>query len=385
MLDAFDAGDISLAQSVSEAVALALDNALLYQTIADERSRLQALIKSSRDGIVLMSIEQRLMVINEAALRLLGLPGQPEEWLGRTVREATRYQRQIAPQVVSAALQEMRRIKVGNEPPGEGEYELPPYTVRWDNLPVLTGEMPVGRLIILRDVTEERLLTRMRDDLTSTMVHDLRNPLTIIQGSLELLEAEAPGPLVDDQRQVLAMMRQGLQRMLNLVTSILEGNRLESGQVTLEREPMRLRPLVDEALAIQRVLASDKQLQLHNELAPDLPPVHVDAELIERVLQNLIGNAIKFTPPGGVIRVSAYHDPSDHQRLTVSISDTGPGIPPEIRSRLFQKFVRGQGAGRGSGLGLAFCRLAVEAHGGKIWFETANDQGSTFKFTLPTA
>lgn len=383
-LDAFDAGDISLAQSIGEAVALALDNALLYQAIADERSRLQALIKSSRDGIVLLSIDRRVMVINEAALRLLGLPNRPEDWLGRTVREVARYQRRIAPQAVSATLQEMRRIKVGSEPPGEGEYEFPPYTVHWYNLPVLTGETPVGRLVILRDVTEERLLTRMRDDLTSTMVHDLRNPLTIIQGSLELLEAEATGPITPDQRQVLTMMRQGLQRMLNLIASILDVNRLESGQMPLEREPMLLQPLVDEALAIQGVLASDKQLQLHSDLTQDLPPAHVDAELIERVLQNLIGNAIKFTPPGGAIRVGAQYDPTDNHGLTVSISDTGPGVPPEIRSRLFQKFVRGQGPGRGSGLGLAFCRLAVEAHGGKIWVETANDQGSTFKFTLPT-
>ncbi|MFN8596195.1 MAG: histidine kinase N-terminal 7TM domain-containing protein [Anaerolineae bacterium] len=383
-LNAFDAADVSLAQSLAEAVALALDNALLYQAVADERSRLQALITASRDGIVLMSIDQRLLVINQAALRLMGMPERPEFWLGRTVREAVRFQRSTAPQAIRATLQEMRRIKVGNEPPGEGEYEVPPYTVHWYNLPVTTGDVPVGRLVILRDVTDERLLLRMRDDLTSTMVHDLRNPLTIIQGALELLESETSGPVSADQRQVVMMMRQGLNKMLQLVNSILDVNRLESGQMPLEREPLYLQPLVDEALTIQGVLASDKQLKLHNDLRHDLPPVHVDAELIERVLQNLVGNAIKFTPPGGDVHISADYDPADNHSVTVSVTDSGPGVPTEIRSRLFQKFVRGQGPGRGSGLGLAFCRLAVEAHGGKIWVEPSAGQGATFKFTLPT-
>jgi signal transduction histidine kinase len=217
------------------------------------------------------------------------------------------------------------------------------------------------------------------------MVHDLRNPLTVIHGSLELLEAEAVGPLGDDQQQVVTVMRQGVQRMLGLVNSILDVNRLESGQMSLEREPTLLSPLVDEALAIQSVLASDKQLQLRCDIDANLPPVHIDAELIERVFQNLISNAIKFTPLGGTISISAHYDPLNNHGVTVSITDTGPGISPEIQSRLFQKFVRGSGTGRGSGLGLAFCRLAIEAHGGKIWVEAASGQGATFKFTLPTS
>lgn len=376
-LAAFDASDVSLAQSLAEAVALALDNAQLYQTIADERSRLRAVIESSRDGIVLLGMDQRLLVINEPALRLLGMPGKSADWLGRSLRTAAHYQRQIAPQAMAAIRREMRRIVVGDEPPGVGEYQVSSYTVHWYNLPVTTGEVPVGRLVVLRDVTEERSLANLRDDLTSSMVHDLRNPLTVIQGSLELLDVEP-----DSLPQVAPIMRQGLQRMLNLVTSILDVNRLESGQMSLEREPTLLAALIDEALAIQQVLADEKQLHLYNDLNGSLPPVIVDAELIGRVLQNLIGNAIKFTPQNGAIRVQAHPDPTDTRWVIVSIEDTGPGIPPAIRSRLFQKFVRGPGAEQGSGLGLAFCRLAIEAHGGKIWLD-ADQPSTTFKFTLP--
>lgn len=377
---AFDNNDISLAQSLAEAVALALDNAQLYQTIASERSQLQAIIESSRDGIVLITMTQRILVINEPALRLLGMPGKPAEWSGRTLRAAMRYQRRLAPQALEAIRQETRRILVGDEPSGSGEYQIGSATVVWYNLPVTTENVVAGRLVVLRDVTEERSLSNLRDDLTSTMVHDLRNPLTVIQSALELLEVD------DESRpQVLPIMRQGLQRMLNLVTSILDVNRLESGQMPLEREPALLPNLVEEALAVQKVLADEKAVDLYHDLNGELPPVNIDTELIGRVLQNLIGNAIKFTPAGGRIRISAHRDAVDARRVVMSISDTGPGLPAEVQARLFQKFVRGGGPGRGSGLGLAFCRLAVEAHGGRIWADSAPGQGTSFNFTLPVS
>jgi len=319
-------------------------------------------------------------VINDPALRLLNIPGTPADWPGRPLRAAMRYQRRLAPEAFEAIRHEMQRISVGDEPPGSGEFHVASATVLWYDLPVTTEDVPAGRLVVLRDVTEERSLSNLRDDLTSTMVHDLRNPLTVIQSSLELLEMDA-----DSQPQVVPIMRQGLQRMLNLVTSILDVNRLESGQMPLEREPTLLARFVDEALAVQKVLADDKSVRLYNDLNGALPPVTIDTDLIGRVLQNLIGNAIKFTPAGGNIRVSAHLDAAGTHRVIVSISDTGPGLPADVQARLFQKFVRGAGPERGSGLGLAFCRLAVEAHGGRIWAESTPGQGTSFSFTLPVS
>jgi signal transduction histidine kinase len=119
-------------------------------------------------------------------------------------------------------------------------------------------------------------------------------------------------------------------------------------------------------------------------LPPLLPLVWADQALIRRVFQNLIGNAIKFTPEGGCITVTAHLHDDDQTQILVAISDTGPGIPKDLRSRLFEKFVTGTTLGGGSGLGLAFCRLAIEAHGGTIWIEDNIVQGTIFKFTLPT-
>jgi signal transduction histidine kinase len=155
----------------------------------------------------------------------------------------------------------------------------------------------------------------------------------------------------------------------------------------LEHTLISLPGLITETLESQLPLATDKGLHLESDVPGGLPLAWADAGLIERVLQNLIGNAIKFTPSGGTVRVSARVSPSeqsDQSRLLVSISDTGPGIHPEIQDRLFQKFVTGRHERHGSGLGLAFCKMVMEAHGERIWVENTSERGTTFTFTLPT-
>jgi PAS domain S-box-containing protein len=379
---AFDADDLSLAQSLADAVALALDNAHLYEYINDERSRLQASIRFNRDGIALLGMLQRILVINAQALHLLGLPGEPEDWLNRSLSAVIRLLRRQSPTVVKAMIGEIRRTHRGDEPAAEGEYEVASRMVHWSSLPVLSNAQPIGRLIVLRDVTEERQLNAMREDLTSTMVHDLRNPATVVLGALELLEAEE---LTESQREITGVAWQGGQRLLNLINAILDVNRLESGQMPLEREPVRLDIIAAEIIEMEQVLARDKRLTLESCVNPDLPLVSVDVELLRRVMQNLIGNAIKFTPADGHITIEAQVDAANAQSLVVSIKDDGPGLSPDLQARLFQKFVTGRVRGRGSGLGLAFCRLVVEAHSGRIWVESAPGNGAAFHFTLPLA
>ena len=378
----FDADDLSLAQSLADAVALALDNARLYEDVNDERSRLQASIRFNRDGIVLLGMDQRILVINAPALHMLNLPAEPEAWLKHPIADAIHYLRRSSHGAVKAILSEMRRIRQGDEPPVEGDYEVAPHMIHWTSLPVLSNAAPIGRLIVLRDVTEEHSLNVMREDLTNTLVHDLRNPASVVLGALDLLGWE---DLPESQREVVAVARQGAQRLLNLITAILDVNRLESGQMPLEREPVRLDIVAAEVAEMQQVLARDKCQTIEHQVPSDLPLVSVDVELIHRVLQNLIGNAIKFTPTEGVISIDAWRDPINDQNIIVAVKDSGVGLTPELQARLFNKFVTGRVRGRGSGLGLAFCRLVVEAHGGRIWVESTPGNGATFLFTLPIA
>jgi PAS domain S-box-containing protein len=385
-VDAFGPPDVQLAESLADAVALVLDNANLYQAIAGESSRLQALIKASRDGIFMVSVEQRLLVVNAPALSLLRLKGETEDWLGRPIAEVFLAMRSYAPQPVRTLLAVARQAQRGDEPPSEGEFEIAPRAIHWLSLPALSGNLPLGRLLVLRDVTEDRLVQKMREDLTHTMVHDLRNPLTNIRMALELLTQVngRPGPANPDaqQREVVAIALNSTQRMLSLVNAILDVNRLESGQMPLVLEPLSLHDAANEVFRLQLPLVMQKNLRLENMVPLEMPPPYVDGGLVRRVLQNLVGNAIKFTPDDGNIHVSAAVE-AGGSRVQVTVSDSGPGLPPEVRRNLFQKFVTGHHRERGSGLGLAYCRLAIEAHGGRIWAASEPGRGAVFHFTLP--
>ncbi|RLC80087.1 MAG: hypothetical protein DRJ03_22355 [Chloroflexi bacterium] len=381
--------DILLAKSLAEAIALALDNAQLYaetrqyaDAIAKERSRLQALIESSRDGIILIGMDQRMLVVNAPALTLLHLAGRPEDWVNQPIQDALAILERHAPYARRAILNEMRRTQMGDEPPGEGEFDVPPRKIHWLNLSVMTGKTPLGRLVMLSDVTKERLLERMRDDLTHTMVHDLRNPLTAISGAISLLDKRLADTLSPSQRQLWDIAQNNTGMMLGLVNAILDISRLESQQMPLEHTLISLSDLVTDVLETQSLLAADKGLHLESDVPLTLPPVWADEGLVKRVLHNLVGNAIKFTPDGGTVRVTAQTKASDQSRILVSVSDTGSGIPAEIQDRLFQKFVTGQQEERGSGLGLAFCRMVMEAHDERIWVESTSENGTTFSFTL---
>ena len=261
---------------------------------------------------------------------------------------------------------------------------MPPRTIHWLSLPVADAQQPLGRLLVLRDVTEERSVQKMREDLTHTMVHDLRNPLTNIRMALELLNQPAgvASPTEIQQKEVVAIALNSTQRMLSLVNAILDVNRLESGQMPLVREPLPLNAAVTEVFRTQIPQVMEKNLRLENAVPVDLPTPLVDGGLIRRVLQNLVGNAIKFTPDDGRIRVSAAVEPGG-SRVLVTVMDSGPGLPPEVRTSLFQKFVTGRHRERGSGLGLAYCKLAIEAHGGRIWVGSEPGWGAVFTFTLP--
>lgn len=387
--DAFDDDDTLLAQSLAEAIALALDNARLYaetrqyaDTIADERGRLQALIQSSRDGIILVGMNGRLLVVNAPALALLRLPGQPEEWINQTVRDVLTALESHAPYATRTLLNEMHRIQMGDEPLTEGELEIPPRTIYWLNLPVMAGESPMGRMMVLHDVTQERVLERMRDDLVHTMVHDLRNPLTAISGAMYLLGKRLADDLSPSQQRLWNIAHANTGRMLELVSAILDISRLENQQMPLEYALISLDDLVADVLDSQLPLITDKGLSLESDVPSTLPPAWADAGLTKRVLHNLVGNAIKFTPGGGAIQVTARTENTDRPRILVSVSDSGSGIPPDIQDRLFQKFVTGEQTERGSGLGLAFCKMVVEAHDERIWVENTSESGTTFSFTL---
>lgn len=248
----------------------------------------------------------------------------------------------------------------------------------------LTGEVThfIG---VSQDITARKDLEQMRDDLMRSLVHDLRNPLNSILLTLDVFKIlPEPVDLPEAVRLMLEIGRESALRMTTMVNAILDISKLESGQMPVQPESIILAEVVALAFSQQTALASRSEILLLDGVSYDLPPVWADSGLLNRILQNLLDNALKFTPNGGQVEVSASYDP-ERREVQMAVQDNGPGIPENLLPRMFEKYVSQDSNRRGTGLGLAFCRLAVEAQGGRIRVESSPQSGTTFYFTLPTA
>ena len=229
---------------------------------------------------------------------------------------------------------------------------------------------------------ENARLERVRDEVTHLMVHDLRTPMVSITGALDLLQQSAG--LTPRDQPLVEMARRNAARQNTLIDSILDIWQLEEGAFPERRASVAVATLVADVLRLAEPRAQAKRLALEADVPGEVPAAWVDPGLFERVLANLVGNAIKFSPEGGgPVQVSARAVGADGIR--VSVSDSGPGIEAALKPRLFSRFAPGAHTARGNGLGLAFCRLAVEASGGRIWLEERPGPGATLVFMLPAA
>lgn len=230
-------------------------------------------------------------------------------------------------------------------------------------------------------------LEQFRSDLVHMIVHDMRAPLTSIIASMRWVEREGGTGLAPPLAEANRIGREGAEELLGMVNDLLDVARMEEGRLDLDQRAERVAVLVAAAREATRYLARDRRLEVRVEIPPGLPAVWVDREKVIRVLVNLIGNAIKFTSSGGQIVLSAR--PLDAGWVDVTVADSGEGIPREDQARIFEKFgqveVRQGGRTMSTGLGLAFCKLAVEAHGGRISVDSQPGEGARFTFTLPAA
>jgi signal transduction histidine kinase len=225
---------------------------------------------------------------------------------------------------------------------------------------------------------------RMQQELATMLVHDLKAPLAVMLASLELLTLELELQLDADQRSIFASAGRAGQEMLHLITNLLEVQRLEAGRMPVCPEPLDLTQLLQGAVSQARFLAQQRGVALHLRLPEGLACAWADAHLTARVVTNLLHNALRFTPRGGEIWVTGQ---ARGGYLTISVSDGGPGIPAAQQKQIFDRYYQGEPAPRqgtaGVGLGLAFCKLAVEAQRGSIGVESAPGAGARFNFTLP--
>ncbi|MBK9923964.1 MAG: GAF domain-containing protein [Anaerolineales bacterium] len=237
---------------------------------------------------------------------------------------------------------------------------------------------------ILRDITERKELDSLREDLTSMIYHDLRSPLANIVSSLDVIADMVPEEERSTVLSILKIAENSTDRIQRLVSSLLDVSRLESGQPVADQSAVDALPLARHALEDVAPAARGRRQTLADELPNELPLIWVDEDMARRVLINLVENSIKFSPNDGTIALGAQ---AEDGWVHFWIRDHGSGIPASEQEHIFDKFtrLRGKGKAGGLGIGLAFCRLAVQGHGGKIWVESEMGKGSTFHFTFPIA
>jgi signal transduction histidine kinase len=398
----FDAPDQETVVLFATQAAVAVESIEFLTAVRSGRDQMASILASTREGIMLITPDAQVALANSALNQLCGLPPQLAQ-NGSVERFLSSWERAIAypPEEWAALRQGLDDVIAGREVFASGELNersVHPRAVEWAALTALgSGASNGGALLVLRDITEAKESERLRQDLTNMIVHDLRSPLSSVMASIELMTKGVAGALPAQQHNVLRIAYNSAVQMLDMINALLDISRLESGRLPLEREPCLARSLVGQAVERLESLALERNMVIQYDLPDELPPVLADHDLIVRVMQNLLGNALKFSGRGSTVLIRATAVGGETPRadaeavsspggfVSIAVVDCGVGIAPEDQEMIFAKFGQVGERRGGSGLGLTFCKLVVEAHGGQIWVESKVGEGSTFFFTLPTA
>ncbi len=373
--ETLDEGGMKLLLNVAALAASAIQNARHFNRARDAEERYSSLFENSADPILITDAQGRITDVNRRFCQMLGY-----DRAEMFQREAVTLTNQ--PQRLQRWLDQVLQGQdiLGNLELIGREGRILPFEVRATQ--VFHGSRPYVQWVF-HDITERLQLEQVREDLTHMIVHDLRNPLSSIMSSLELLRARLQDPTIDiPLDQLFTVAQRSGERLFGLIDSILDVARLESGKAELNYQVIDVGDMVREAVEQVRPVVVGREIRLSFHVPPGLPLIQGDRNLLLRTLTNLLDNALKFTPPEGEVRVTVDRPSADTLRFAVS--DTGPGIPLEHQERIFDRFARLPNEKvKGTGIGLAFCKLAVEAHGGRIWVESQPGRGATFQFTIP--
>ncbi len=391
----FDDEDTVFVSQLANHAAIAIANVRLFRDIREGRDRLQVILDAMTEGIVMVASNGQIALANPA-VRLIGL--EPGNLIGRNF------------EVLLTDLDVCRRMGfspddtpvalINAETPSEAvsyiveSLDGKQRYVERQVVPIQSADNTVsGAVLVFYDQTQQRELDRTREDITRMIVHDLRSPLTAVTTSMRLLREVAPAdsdffPIVEKSTDA---SQRAIRKLLSRVNSLLDVAKMESGEIDLEMEIIDLGGVVTNVFLDMKPLAEERDVRLVNDVADNVLFLDGDGDKVERVIQNLVDNALKYTENETQIVVRT-HDPGEAGAapgfVRIDVSDQGPGIPDDYKVRLFDRFVQvkgRKGSRHGVGLGLTFCKLVTEAHGGRIWVEDNPTGGSVFAITLPVA
>ncbi len=374
----FDERQQQLAESFAFLAATAIENARLYENVVEQRQELEAVLQGIGDAVIVTDRHLNVLMVNPVAVRTFRWPHAPvgsplaqviqNEELITLIREVTTQKGDVLTRDVTFTY------------PGEK-----PHTYQAVASPIRSpGEVPRGAVTVLRDITAQKELERMKSNFISVISHELKTPLHSIKGFVEIIRMGKAGPITELQADFLTTVKEQTQVLQRMIDDLLVFSRLEAGELKMHVEDISLAAIADRVVQKLAPIAEEKGIHLENRLPEDFPDIEGDYMRMEQVFTNLVENALKFTPQGGKIIIDGE---DKGEKVRVWVADTGIGIPESEQERIFDRFYQvdtsERRAYRGAGLGLTICKYIVERHHGRIWVHSTPGQGSTFYVELP--
>jgi two-component system phosphate regulon sensor histidine kinase PhoR len=357
---------VALVSALADYAAIAIENARLYSYSEVERSKLETILTNIEEAVIVVDQDGRIVLINRKASQAFGV--QEKNYTGRRLREVISHQEMLEtikerdathPSRVELSLEDGRVLNAQ-----------------------LTPIPEVGLALTMQDITHLKELDRIKSDFVNTVSHDLRSPLTAILGYVELIDRV--GTVNDQQREFIHRVQISVHNITSLINDLLDLGRIEAG-FDARKEIVPFTGIIHFAVDGLKSRADEKSLELILDIPEELPQILGNPVRMRQMLNNLIANAIKYTPVKGKIRIYAH---AEGGQIILQISDNGPGIPAADQPYIFDKFYRASNVPSetpGTGLGLAIVKSIVENHQGRIWVESNVGQGTTFTVVLPTA
>jgi PAS domain S-box-containing protein len=366
----FSEDEIHFLGTLAGQAAIAASNASLYASAEIGRQRLEAVLVSTPEPVLVFDEESRLLLLNAAALQVPGLVISSAP--GRSIQET------VAHKELIALITQSQEGKLSSR-----EISLSNGRVYFTSVSMVNAEgHSVGKVCVLQDITHYKELDKLKSDFVATVSHDLRSPLTLMRGYVTMLQMV--GELNEQQKNYTRKIITGVENMTRLVNNLLDLGRIDAG-IGLQIERVMAQDVIEQVMTSLQPQATQKSIQLSHE-GMDQSPVflEVDRALFQQAIYNLVENAIKYTPTSGQIRVKLDPQPNS---VVIEVTDTGIGIAPLDLPRLFERFYRSArreaNTQRGTGLGLAIVKSIVERHGGRVWVESQLGKGSTFFMVMP--
>lgn len=376
---AFTLGIDDILDLLARQLAFFIENEKIRIELINSKNRFESMIHSMSEGVVSMNEKNEVLLVNQSAKMLLNATDVKEGIPLPILTKADAW-----PSVAREIMQSEENFIKSHDLEFCGEKKC----IKFFVAPVADSlGNNIGKIVLLTDISKEKEIDRMKSEFVSTTSHELRTPLAAIKESVSLVLDGIAGSVTPSQEKFLTLAKRNIDRLATLINNLLDLSKIDTGKLMLERETYPVSKLIETALTPLDLLAKRGEVILKSSMSENLPGVYCDPSRIVQVITNLVGNALKFTPAGGLVTVTAKVSKDQKEFVEFSVKDTGPGISQADTEKLFQRFQQLDGSITrqfgGTGLGLSISKELVEMHGGKIWAESRIGKGTEFKFLLP--